>query len=104
MSKPYRQPRKPTQYQYEFSQDWGKIWGGIFTLALLGGFLLWPAVFFHGEREDTWTGQEHWAWNTGSTVACCIWWGFLLVVTISVLVSRGKPLHEGPQDTFFPEG
>jgi hypothetical protein len=89
---PYRQPRKPTQYQYEFSQDWGKIWGKVFKLAFLGGFLLWPA-FTWGHFD----GQEM-HWTASAVVASCLWWGFLLMISVPLLLARkaGPPPRKHP--------
>lgn len=109
---PYRQARKPTQYSHEFNQTWGPIWGILGALAAGAAFLLWPAAFFHGEKQDAFTGQEHWAWNASSTVACCVWWGLLVlavVVMASIFHAANSPqvraleksLHPAPPD--FPD-
>jgi hypothetical protein len=63
------------------------IWGG-----LIGGwlFLGWPAYVWHGENA---TGG--WAWDSHSTIACCIWWGILLLGFLIYGMATGK-LGPGP--------
>jgi hypothetical protein len=105
---PYRSSRKPTQYQHQFSQEWGKIWGFVFLLAAGGLFLAWPAFFYHGEKQDAFTGQEHWAWNTHSTVAVAVWLGILAAIVIIGTLSAANSAQvrvqaERPQPPVFPD-
>jgi hypothetical protein len=89
---PYRPAKKPTQYQYEFTRSWAPVWGFLGGLAVLAAFLLWPAALYHGEKEDAFTGQEHWAWNAHSTIAVGTWWGILLLaVILYVLGTANSP-------------
>lgn len=94
---PYRQPRKPTRYQYNFSQDWGKIWGGVFLLVAGGAFLIWPALVFNGSHPQKGALLD---WTTTSLTASCLWWGFLAFTGICVAVSR----ELGPHDRSDLEG
>lgn len=55
-------------------------------LLLFGGFaLLWPGLAVHGR-----TPQGAWHWTTGTTVACSLWWGFLLVIITIVILGRAN--------------
>jgi hypothetical protein len=98
---PYRPARKPAQYSHGFSQSWGPVWGFLGVLAALGVFGLWPAFFFHGEKQDAFTGQEHWAWDIHSTVACGIWWGILLLA--GIMLSAGSPRTPEKSPPDFPD-
>jgi hypothetical protein len=48
------------------------------TLLLIGlavVVLLWPALAFHGR-----TDAGAWHWTAACTIACSVWWAFLLTV------------------------
>lgn len=45
---PYRPPKKPTQFQYEYWQSWGGCWAGLFYIAVGALLLFWPAFAWHG--------------------------------------------------------
>lgn len=101
---PYRPVRKPTRYSHGFNQTWGPVWGLLGALAAAGVFLLWPAIFSHGEKIDAFTGQERWAWDVHSTVACCIWWGLLVLAgVVTALVRTGSPQVPGQNPPDFPD-
>jgi hypothetical protein len=81
-SLPYRPPRKPTQFQYEYWQTWGGCWSGLLGLALAGLFLFWPAFVWHGENGGI--AHDGWSWDVHTTIACCVWWGCLVVVPLII--------------------
>lgn len=78
MSDPrYRQPRKPTQYQAQFTSDWAKVWGGLGKIIGVLAFLAWPG----------------WIWKiatgrieAGFWIVDGIWWGFLVFMVLVIYV------------------
>jgi hypothetical protein len=68
-------------------------------LVLAGLFLFWPAFVWHG--EGGFSGTE-WKWDIHTTVACCIWWGSLIVMLLIIALGKrlspsaeGDPVKEG---------
>ena len=53
--------------------------GVLVTLALGVPFLLWPALVWHGYGG---IDGNSWRWDMQSTVACAIWWGSLVALTL----------------------
>ena len=66
---PYRKPRKPTQFQYEYGQSFGKFWGFLALVGLIALFYLWPFIAFHGH-----TVNGGWAWTGRVWLAEGLWW------------------------------
>ena len=97
---PYRPPRKPSKFAYEYNQTWGPIWLFLLGLGVAALFLLWPAFIWHGNSG----GLEHdgWSWNGDTWVACGIWWGSLVLVALASwgLLALGKRIP--PRDYTYP--
>jgi hypothetical protein len=47
----------------------------IIVLMILMAATCWPAFIWHG-----YTATGGFRWDVHSTIACCIWWGFLFIL------------------------
>lgn len=68
---PYREPRRPTRYQADFSSDMGKVGLCLLALVVAGLSLFWPYLVWHGTQpnypyHDTWTPKTVIAEGSGS--------------------------------------
>ena len=73
---------------------------GLLLLVLSALFSCWPALVWHGRGGPT--GND-WRWDTHSTVACSIWWGFMLVVGVIVVVGKRLPeISDQERDYSYP--
>ena len=91
MPSPYRQPRKPTQYQAQFAHEWGRIWATVAAVVVVAVLLGVPHFLFpHG--------------GAGFWIAGVIWWGIMLLIGVALLrayYDRRRP-GTGNSDTSEP--